>query len=404
MQHRQDNPSPTSTVNESHPFTEAAALRAIVEGVEAETGEQFFPSLVRHLADALSVQYAFVSEFSDDRQHFRTRAVWGRGDFLPNFEISLAGTPCEAVLNGQASHYPARLQTLFPADTGLVTWGAESYCGVPLLDSTGTCVGHLAIMDDKPMLDGPRGLAILRIFAARARAEIERLRAEAALRESGERYRDLYDEAPVAYLSIGTDARIGRANRQARELFGYPLDQLLGRVVFDLLADTPNGKPKARTIFERFLSGLETLNEEIEWRRADGAPLWTRASVRPIFDAQGRVEATRSTHVDITDRKRAEEALRLSEERLERILDSAMDGIVTFDRTRRVELFNDAAEKIFGCPAAQVVGQSFDHFLTDGLRRVLDESLATFERGGRATSYVWAPDGLSARTRDGHEF
>src|SRR5262245_20800797 len=405
MQHRQDNPSPTSTVNESHPFTEAAALRAIVEGVEAETGEQFFPSLVRHLADALSVQYAFVSEFSDDRQHFRTRAVWGRGDFLPNFEISLAGTPCEAVLNGQASHYPARLQTLFPADTGLVTWGAESYCGVPLLDSTGTCVGHLAIMDDKPMLDGPRGLAILRIFAARARAEIERLRAEAALRESGERYRDLYDEAPVAYLSIDTDARIRRANRQAGELLGAPLDHLRGRVVFDLLADTPSRKPKARAIFARFLAGLETLHEEIEWRRVDdGTAVWTRASVRPIFDAQGHVVATRSTHVDITDRKRMEEALQLSEERLARILESAMDAIITVDATWRIELFNDAAEKVFCCPADEVLGRPLDRFLTDGFKNALDNFLRAFARGSQTPPYVWAPGGLTARRADGREF
>src|SRR5215813_8626705 len=246
MQNRQDTLQVVNLTNQPLPFAEDVALRAIVEGVEAETGEQFFPSLVRHLAAALGVQYAFVSEFSEDRQRFRTRAVWGHGNFLPNFEIPLAGTPCEAVLNGQASHYPRGLQALFPADTGLVTWGAESYCGVPLLDSTGTCVGHLAIIDDKPMLDGPRGIAILRIIAARARAEIERLRAEAALRESEQRYRDLYDEAPVAYLSLDTDARIRRANRQAAQLFGYPLDRLLGRVVFDLLADTPNGKPRAR--------------------------------------------------------------------------------------------------------------------------------------------------------------
>ena len=50
------------------------------------------------------------------------------------------------------------------------------------------------------MLDGPRGMAILRIFAARARAEIERARTEAALRESEERYRDLYDKAPGRVL------------------------------------------------------------------------------------------------------------------------------------------------------------------------------------------------------------
>src|SRR5262249_36028776 len=186
-QYRQEEPNQRNEMKEQPPFAEGAALRAIVEGVEAQTGDQFFPSLVRHLAAALGVQYAFVSEFSEDGQRFRTRAAWGRGDFLPNFEIPIAGTPCEAVLNGQVAHHPARLQALFPADKGLVLWGAESYCGVPLVDSSGTCVGHLAIMDDKPMLDGPRGMAILRIFAARAHAEIERLRAEAALRESGQR-------------------------------------------------------------------------------------------------------------------------------------------------------------------------------------------------------------------------
>src|SRR5215813_6147314 len=96
------------TVHEQPPFVEDSALRAIVEGVEAETGERFFHSLVRHLAAALNVQYAFVSEFSEDRQRFRTRALWGRGQFLPDFEIPIVGTPCESVLDGHMAHYPAR--------------------------------------------------------------------------------------------------------------------------------------------------------------------------------------------------------------------------------------------------------------------------------------------------------
>ena len=120
------------------PLGEDAALRAIVEGVEAETGDEFFRSLVRHLAAALAVQYAFVSELMRERASFRTLAVWGHGGFLGNFEIPLAGTPCEAVLNGEMSHHPQNLQALFPDDKGLVDWSAESYCGVPLLDSSGT--------------------------------------------------------------------------------------------------------------------------------------------------------------------------------------------------------------------------------------------------------------------------
>jgi len=404
MTQEEGDAKPSTDMSEPQPRAEDGALRPIVEGIEAETGDRFFYSLVRHLAAALHVQYAFVSEFTEDRQHFRTRALWGRGDFLPNFELPLAGTPCQAVLNGQTCHHPDRLQALFPEDKGLVEWRAESYCGVPLLDSSGTVVGHLAILDDKPMWDSSRGLSILRIFAARARAEIERLRAETVLRESERRYRDLYEEAPLMYLSVGTDARIRRANRQATEFLGYPLDQLLGRVVFDLLADTPNGKQKARIIFERFLAGLEALNEELEWRRADGSVLWTQASMRPIRDAQGRVEATRSAHIDITDRKRAEDALRLSEERLSRILGSAMDGIVTFDRTRRIELFNEAAEKIFGCPASGVIGQSFDRFLTARFRQALEKTLVAFEQREDTSPYIFVPEGLTARRGDGREF
>src|SRR5258708_35611574 len=96
-----------------------AALREVVEGVESETGDRFFYSLVKHLASALGCEYAFVSELLPDRSRFRTRAVWGRGSFLENFETPLDGTPCEAVLNGNSSHHPERLCQLFPADAGL---------------------------------------------------------------------------------------------------------------------------------------------------------------------------------------------------------------------------------------------------------------------------------------------
>ena len=166
---------------EQTPFDDAA-LREIVEGVESETGDRFFYSLVKHLALALGCEYAFVSELLAGGLRFRTRAVWGRGSFMDNFEIPLEGTPCEAVLNGKACHYPERIRQLFPADAGLKNWGVEGYCGVPLLDSSGTVVGHLAILSERPMSDGPRGLAIMRIFAMRARAELERLRTEEELR------------------------------------------------------------------------------------------------------------------------------------------------------------------------------------------------------------------------------
>src|SRR5262245_61157951 len=98
---------------------EDAALRAIVEGVEAEVGDRFFASLVGHVASALGVSYAFVSELTPDRQAFRTIALWGRGALRDNLVVPLEGSPCEAVLHGEVAHHPERLQELFPRDLGL---------------------------------------------------------------------------------------------------------------------------------------------------------------------------------------------------------------------------------------------------------------------------------------------
>ena len=108
-------------------------------------------------------------------------------------------------------------------------------------------------------------------------------------------------------MSVGTDGRIKKVNQRAAELFGCSVGELTGRLVFDLYADTTNGKPKAHKVFERFLAGQESRAEELECRAADGRQVWVSLSVKPIRDAQGHIEASRSTLVDITDRKRAQE-------------------------------------------------------------------------------------------------
>ena len=115
------------------------------------------------------------------------------------------------------SHHPERLQQLFPQDKGLIDWCAESYCGVPLLDPSGGVVGHLAIIDDKPMHDGPRGISVMRIFAARARAEIERKCAEAALRDSEARLARILDSAMDAIVTFDAEPTHRAVQRRSRE-------------------------------------------------------------------------------------------------------------------------------------------------------------------------------------------
>src|ERR1700746_552056 len=99
-----------------------AVLRAIAEGVEAETADRFFSSLARNLALALEVQYAFVSHLSDDGTHFKILALWERDHFGPNLELRLTGTPCESVLHGESAHYSTDLCTRFPDYRLLAEW------------------------------------------------------------------------------------------------------------------------------------------------------------------------------------------------------------------------------------------------------------------------------------------
>ena len=203
-------------------------LRAVVEGVESETGEGFFRSLVRHLASALGVQYAFVSELTRGGTHFRTRAVWARGAPGADFEIPLAGTPCEAVLRGEMAHHPDRLQEIFPSDHGLKGWNAVGYLGFPLVEPTGAVVGHLAVMHDRPLSDGARGMTVMRIFAARARAELQRLRADEALRASEDRLARVFDAASDGILSFDEEGRIVLFNPAAERILRCPRAEAIG--------------------------------------------------------------------------------------------------------------------------------------------------------------------------------
>ena len=165
-------------------------FRSIVIGTASATGSDFFPSLVRHMANALRVRYAFITD-CDDQKRAKALAVWTGQGFGETFEFDIADTPCEKVLHGEICHYQEGLQQLFPLDTGLADWGAESYLGVPMLDRQGRVIGHIAILDDKPMERDPRAIDLVKIFAARAAAELKRQRAETELQSALEQVRTL---------------------------------------------------------------------------------------------------------------------------------------------------------------------------------------------------------------------
>jgi PAS domain S-box-containing protein len=289
---------------------EIATLRAIVEGTARQTGQEFFQSLVRHLAGAIDVRYAFVAEFTDVRTRVRTLAYWAKDRIEANVEFDLAGTPCEDVVRGNLCHHPKGVKDRFPLDKPLTEMGIESYLGVPLKDEGGEVLGHLAVFDERPMPEEPRKLCTFRIFAERAAAELARLRLERSLRESEERYRDLYDEAPIAYVKEDLESRFISANRAAMRILGIRPEEVTGALGTSFVPDTPDAQRRVKEAFASVGRGTDTSGVVLELRRQDnGKPIWIQWWSKP--EPGGKY--TRTMFVDITERVLAEqEKVRLS--------------------------------------------------------------------------------------------
>jgi diguanylate cyclase (GGDEF)-like protein len=167
------------------------AFRSIVKGTSAKTGNEFFQSLVRHLASALPARCAMVSEISEEHDSkCRIIAGWNGEltkklfwkQFVNDHQFEAPHAAYEDLLSGRVSFYSEGVQDAFPDEFFLKEMGAESYAGVPFFDSSLNVMGHLVVFDRRPMLDKERTISILRVFASRAGAELERQRAEETIK------------------------------------------------------------------------------------------------------------------------------------------------------------------------------------------------------------------------------
>lgn len=168
-----------------------AALQLMVEATASITGNEFFLSCVRYTAQLVQVRYAFLSQFTNEtKTQLRTLAFWNGVDFGKNFEYDLDSIPCDhrkTRLDGAFCNFPGKINSLLPKTAGIGECNIQSYLSIPLVDSDGEIIGYLAVMDVKPLSIDLGKESILKIFAARAGAEIERKQAEELLASSAER-------------------------------------------------------------------------------------------------------------------------------------------------------------------------------------------------------------------------
>ncbi|PSJ46532.1 hydrogenase [Zobellella endophytica] len=178
------------------PAFDQRLLDTLVRALASSSGQPFFEQLVRQLALVLGVKGAWVTEWLPARRRLRALAFWFDDHYIEDYEYDIGGTPCEPVINRcELTLVPERVIELYPQDPDLPALGAVSYLAQPLVDAGGVVLGHLAVLDDKPLTASPGVLSVFRLFTARAGAELARLWRDQALAERETRLRVLTAEA-----------------------------------------------------------------------------------------------------------------------------------------------------------------------------------------------------------------
>ncbi len=245
-------------------------LRAIAEGTAGEVGDEFLRGLVRTVAEAFGAKFVFVAEADEaDLTHVRVVAGWyDRAALDEPLEYDTDGLPCALAVEHAFVAFPDALTKRFPKARIAIEMGLESYIAICLRASDGTHLGHMGVLDSKPMQAEEDDVAALRIFASRAAAELERRRQAAALEASRARAieaadaerrrigRDLHDGAQQRLMAVANFLSV------AHKKTGDPL---LDRAAEELSAANAELRELARGLFpvalaERGLHGaLESL-------------------------------------------------------------------------------------------------------------------------------------------------
>ncbi len=176
----------------------------------------------------------------------------------------------------------------------------------------------------------------------------ERKQAGTALRESEERFRKLVETMKVGLASIDEKGVLTYVNEYFSKMLGYTIDEMIGRSTLDFYYDEESRKTQEE-IFAKRRAGLrDPTPYEVTWRKKDGQKVYSILSPTPIFDANGRYTGSFAIHTDITERKRAEEALRESEERFRLAFENANTGVCLVDLEGNLTKVNDKMCEIFG--------------------------------------------------------
>jgi len=365
------------------PLAEAARLRALRSYEVLDTpAEEAFDGLTRLAAQICGTPISLVSLVDAERQWFKSRLGFAQSQ-TPR-DVSFCA---HAIAQPGTLVVPDTCEDARFADNPLVTGDPRLrfYAGAPLRTPDGHALGTLCVLDTRPRQLSAEQLEALALLARQAQLllELRRRMAELrasreALRESEERYRDLFEGASDLIQAVAPDGRLLYANRAWCEALGYAEEEAASLRLLDVIH--PDHRGETLDLFQWVLEGGQVETAEFIFVAKDGRRIVAEGSVT-CRRQEGRPLGTRAILRDVTQRRKAEEALRASEARTRSILDNMLGGLITVSPSGVVESVNPAALRIFGYSEDELLGRSLAQLMPPSddpeafLRDVLQSAL-----------------------------
>jgi PAS domain S-box-containing protein len=193
-----------------------------------------------------------------------------------------------------------------------------------------------------------------------------RKRTEEALVRSEERFRIMADHAPVMIWMSGTDRQCSWVNKPWLAFVGRSMAQELGNGWTESVH--PDDVDHCLQTYTAAFDARQQFTMEYQLKRHDGKYRWILDTGIPVYAVNSEFTGYIGSCVDITDRKCAEERLRTSEARMQAILNTATDAIVTIDYSGIIQSVNPATERLFGYASAELIGQNVKMLMSQPYR------------------------------------
>ncbi len=226
----------------------------------------------------------------------------------------------------------------------------------------------------------------------------ERKRAEEALRASEVKYRLLYEYAGDAIYIFDKNMLITEMNRRACELAGYSREELLGRNIMEIGLIHPDDYRYVEAGVKRLMAGEPYVHGTFRGVKRDGSVIFLEVTAAPLLDKSGNIEAIINVGRDITERKRAEEALRASEEKFRRMAESTAVAIYILSGDKLIYV-NPACERLTGYSKEELLQMNFWELVHPDFRELVTQRALARMRGEEVpTRYEF-----KILTKDGEE-